>query len=221
MARSYLPQALPALLSFCLNFSTLLTASPTLYGVTAADASAVASAVDDFDSALTASTDPSTRTPVTVAFTVTARNTVVQVVRNYGRLILANAGVADADKTALGLIIRDPVKTPVPVPSTNPLLTVVGATPGQLTMRYNDSAASPTVKAKPFGATQLVLYTLFGTTAPATPDATPFQGIYTKSPFALDTTAGVAGQNAFIYGRWMNAKGEMGPWSPLATSRII
>lgn len=221
MHSSYLPQALPAFAAWFLNFATLLTAGPATYGVTPADAASVQASYDAFAAAYAISTSPTTRTPTTVQDTITARNTSVQIIRQYGRLILANAGVADAAKVALGLHLRDPVNTPIPAPLTMPIITLVGAQPGQLTARYQDSAASPGVKAKPFGAANMQLHVQFGTVAPVTPDATPFRKSVTRTPFPIDTTEGVVGQTAYIYGRWVTARGLVGPWSPMATMAIV
>lgn len=220
MPSNYLPQPLADFSAFVVNFAALITAAPATYGLVAGDATAIQTSVDAFSDAYLTSTTPSTRTKVTVQATVDARNATVQVVRSYGRLILANAGVADADKVALGLHLRDAVNTPIPAPSTAPVINVIGASPGVLTCTSRDAMSAPNVKAKPFGATQLLLYVAFGTVAPVTPAATPFRGAFTKTPFALDTTAGTPGQTAFIYGRWTNQKGELGPWSALATHII-
>ncbi len=220
MASNYLPQPLPDFLNWVQNFRDLIVANPTTYGLVAGDATAIDTSISAFEAAYALSTAPATRTPVTVQATIDARNASVQVVRGYGRLVLANAGVADADKLALGLHLRDPVNTKIPAPSTAPVVNVIGITPGVLTMTSRDSMAAPKVKAKPFGATQLLLYAQFGTVAPVTPAATPFRGAFTKTPFALDTSSGTPGQTAYIYGRWQNQKGEVGPWSALATSII-
>lgn len=221
MPVSYLPQPLPAFAIWFANFAALLTINPPLYGITAPDAATVQTAADDFATAYAISTAPTTRSPTTVQTTITARNTGVQIIRTYARQILANAGVADADKVALGLHLRDPVNTPVPAPLTNPVLVLIGATPGQLTLRYYDSALGALVKAKPFGATQCQLYAAFGTVAPVTPGATPFRAVFTKTPFALDTSDGTPGQFAYMYARWVTQRGLVGPWSPLLTSVII
>ena len=217
MARSYLPASLAAVAIWADNFSTLISANPGLYGLSAGDAAAIATPTNTFDNAYAISQVPATRTPVTVAATQAARNALTSVIRTYGRIISSNAGVSDADKTALGLIIRDPVPTPIPPPATAPILGCIGATPGILTLTYRDSMSAPTVKAKPFGAVGLELHCLFGTVAPITPAATPFVGIITRTPFGLNTSGATPGQTAVMYGRWINAKGEAGPWSPLLT----
>lgn len=221
MASGYLPQPLPDFLLWTTNFAALITANPALYGLVAGDATTIQTSADDFATAYGISTAPATRTPVTVEATITARNTLVQIVRGYARIILANAGVADSDKLALGLRLRDTVNTPIPVPLTNPVIEILGATPGQITCRYHDSAQSALIKSKPFGAIQMQLFITFGTVAPVTPSAAPFYGVVTKAPFIINCPNGSAGQTAYIYGRWVTQKGLVGPYSPLAQAAIM
>jgi hypothetical protein len=221
MPVSYLPQPLPAFDAWSQNFSSKVTLSPATYGLIAADAVAIAAQTAAFHTAYAVSTAPATRTKVTVQATQTARNTLTATIRSYGRLVLANAGVLDSDKVALGLHIRDVVNTPIPTPATSPVVTIVGATPGQLTAGFRDSMAAPKIKAKPFGVTALELRVFFGTVAPVSPAATPFAKLVTRSPFAIDTSGATPGQTAFVYGRWVTAKGLQGPFSALAQSVVI
>ena len=120
MPISYLPQRISAFKTWVLNFSGLLSASPATYGLTAGDAAAVAASYAIFAAAYALSSSLSTRTPVTVAAAQTARNNLTILLRSYVRLILANAGVLDSNKTALGLTIRDAHPTRIPAPGTAP-----------------------------------------------------------------------------------------------------
>ena len=215
MPGSYIPLKIAIYAAWMLNFSTKLTAAPATYGLVAGDASAVAAQYSVFSAAYAISSAPATRTSVTVANTQTSRNALSILVRNYARIILANSGVADSDKTALGLTIKDTHPTPIPTPGTSPVIAFVGATPGQLTLTFRDTGSSLKSRSKPAGVTALQMFILFATTAPATPDATPFFGLVTRSPFAVDVPPADVGKDAWIYGRWLNAKGKPGPWSAL------
>jgi hypothetical protein len=221
MPRSYLPQPLSDLQIWADNFAALITANPATYGLAAGDAATIQAAVDAFDAAYLLSTAPGSRTAVTIQATIDARNALVAIVRNYARIILANSGVSSSDKTDLGLIIRDPVNTPIPTPATNPVLNLLGATPGQLTLGYQDSTVVGKSKAKPFGATQLLLFVKYGSTPPSTPGDTPFNKVVTKSPFFVDTTPADPGDPVYVYARWQTAKGLVGPWSPLVTGHAM
>jgi hypothetical protein len=221
MATNYLPVPDADFNNWVLNFNSLITANPGTYGLTAGDAAAIATPTANWSAAYTLAVTPATRTPVTVSAKNTEKAVLTAVVRSYGRIILANAGVSDSNKTALGLNVRDPVNSPIPAPVTNPVLGLIGAQPGQITLTYHDSAASATVKAKPFGATQLELRAFFGTTAPVSPAATPYYGVFTRTPFAVNAPSGSAGQSVWFYGRWLTAKGLAGPWSAVLQTTAL
>ena len=142
-------------------------------------------------------------------------------VRAYSRLIFANGGVLDADKLALGLVIRDIHPTVIPAPATSPVVALVGATPGELTLTFRDQGSPVKSRAKPTGVTSLEFHILYGTTAPATPEATPYFLDETRSPFAVTNPSGSDGKTAFIYGRWKNLKGQTGPWSTMLSTTCI
>lgn len=221
MPASYLPLKLATYSVFVANFAALISAAPATYGLSAGDAGAIQTACDDFAAAYAISSTLATRTPVTVADTQAARNACSQVVRSYVRLILANGGVSDASKTGLGLTIRDVHPTPIPAPGTSPVLGLIGATPGQLTLTFRDTGSSVKSRARPAGVLMLELHVFLGTTAPATPDATPYFADITRSPFPITIPGADVGKDAFIYGRWKNAKGEVGPWSAMLTTGTI
>jgi hypothetical protein len=221
MPATYFPAKLAAYKAFVDNFSALVTAAPATYGLVAGDAVSIAALVAALDAAYVTSTSNATRTPVTVNLTQVARNTLSATLRGYARIILANAGVSDANKTALGLTIRDVHPTKIPAPGTAPVLALTGATPGVLTNTFRDTGSSLKSRSKPAGVTALELHIFFGSVAPSSPDATPYFGLFTRSPFAVNVPVGDIGKDAFMYGRWLNGKGEPGPWSALLTCGTI
>ena len=173
MPGSYIPLKLSAYKNWMLNFSTLLSAAPATFGQTAGDAAAVANSYAIFAAAYSLSSSNATRTPVTVQDTQTARNNLSALVRSYVRLILANAGVLDSDKLALGLVIRDTHPTKIPAPGTAPVLALVGCTPGVITATFRDTGSSLKSRSKPAGVSSLELHAFFGTVAPGVPRRDP------------------------------------------------
>ena len=76
-----------------------------------------------------------------VTYDANALSAMLDIVRPYAIQVRNNAGVSNADKTALGLTIVDQTKTTVPPPTSSPLLNVLAATQGEHTIRYADSNA--------------------------------------------------------------------------------
>ena len=221
MPASFIPLKLAAYAAWMLNFSAQLTAAPATFGLVAGDAATVAVAYSAFSAAYAISTNPATRTSVTVGTTQTTRNALSTLVRTYAKLIQSNAGVSDANRVAIGLPIHDTHPTAIPAPGTAPVLALTGATPGILTLTFRDTGSSIKSRSRPAGVLSLELHALYATTAPASADATPYARDVTRSPFALAVAPGDVGKDAYLYGRWKNAKGQVGPWSALLTCGTI
>jgi hypothetical protein len=212
----YLPSTENGLRDWALAFSGLITANPSTYGLMASDATAIANVANAFDAALTRATDRNTKTQGAVAAKDSAKAAMVAVLRHYAQVIKMNDGITNEEKTDLGLTIDDPQPSPVPAPTTQPICSIVGATPMQHTLRFAD-AATPTKRAKPQGVMGLELHYYIGDTPPVSPDAaggtTKFYGLATKQPFAVTLNPADKGKTATYYARWITRTGLVGPWS--------
>lgn len=219
MAAPYIPPKDSDFLAWITNFNTLITASPATYGLVAADATAIDAVTDPYTAAQAVVDNPSTKTVTTVATKNNTKNAALAVVRTYAQQIAHNAGVTDGNKLALGLNLPNTSPSPIPAPTSSPLLTVIGATPGQLTIRYADSN-TPDKRSKPQGVTQMQLYVLVATTVGDDPSAASFYGAVTKQPFAVSFEPADAGKIATMFARWQTRTGLVGPFS-LAASFVI
>jgi hypothetical protein len=73
MPDDYIPSRDADFDPFAINFKTLIVATPTNYGLVAADGTAIATAVDSWHTAFLAATNPTTRTTATIATKNTQR----------------------------------------------------------------------------------------------------------------------------------------------------
>lgn len=213
----YIPAKNADFQSWLLNFSTLLTANPTNYGLVAGDATIVAGVYTTWHAAFLAGTNPATRTSVTVAAMQTARATATATVRLYAQAIAINAGVSDALKVGIGVNPRNPTRTPIPAPLTVPTLSLRFMTSLLAYLAYKDTSL-PAGKQKPFGAIGMQLHASIGTAVAVDPDAGRNVATYTKSPFTLPYTDGDRGKVMTLWGRWVTKSGpagvaQVGPWS--------
>ena len=216
----YIPAKDAAFGNWIDNFSALITAAPATYGLLASDATAIASVTAIWDAAYALVTSPMTKTPNTVQAKDTARITALATVRPYAQTIALNAGVNSADKIALGINPRQSVPLPITAPTTYPSLTIPQALSLQHVIRFRDSLASPSVKAKPYGVLQMYLYGSASATVITDPTALKFLGGYTKSPSLATWPSQDAGQVAYYAARWATRKGLLGPWSPIVSMTI-
>jgi hypothetical protein len=212
----YIPNSDADFASWLSNFAAVIAASPTTYFLAAGDAAAISAQQALYNAAYLAATSGSTRGPATVAAKDAARTTATQIVRPYAVTIAGNPAISNDDKVAVGVTVRSTTKTPVPPPTTAPVLSLVSAVPNALNFQYRDAAA-PLLKQKPAGVIGLQLNVAFGTVPAVSPDATAFLLTATKTPFTVDTT-GQTGKVATFYARWVTRGGpagiqQNGPWS--------
>lgn len=212
MATPYIPARDADYDQWLANFSTVISANPATYGLASADATAIATAFANWHAAYLLVTQPSTKTASTVAAKDVQKASSLIVARGYAQIIQSNAGVSNSAKATAGLTVRATGRTPIPAPATSPILGLVGGTPGESTLKYADTS-TPTTKAKPFGALQLELWEQIAPTGTPSIDSASFIGLYTKTPFAVDTPTGDAGKVGVFWGRWTTRTGLVGPWS--------
>ena len=221
MPASYIPPTDAGFADWLLNFSTLITASPTTYGLVTGDATIIAAQNTAYAAALATATNPATRTSPTIAAKDAAKSLALAVVRPYAVSISLNPAVTDEDKVAVGVTVRKLVPTPIPAPTAIPQVSLVSAIPLEQTLKIVN-AATPTTKAKPFGARLIEVWTSVGITAATDPAQLSFRGAVTKIPTKLTFDAADRGKICTVAARYATAGGgpgvsRVGPWSALIT----
>lgn len=229
MSAPYIPPTTSGFDTWGANFSALITADPTRYGLDSLAAASIQSAYDLFHvQYLLAGTtmphnvpvNPSTRTPVTVAAMRTQLGASRAIYRTYASQIRINPGVTNDDKVALGLNLPNTSPTPVPQPVSYPLLSFLSAGPLTHTFSYKDSD-TPDGKAKPQGVVQMQLVGEATETVVVDPDTLPPLTPQTKSPFMITWFPGDGSKTAYYASRWVTRRGLVGPWSPIAAALIL
>lgn len=209
---SYIPARDPDALTWMETFAQKLTTSPGTYFVSAADALAVTNAVTTFAAAYAIAMAPEQRTPVNISAKDEARAAAEGVCRQFASLIKLNAGISNPDKIAAGVRPVNPDREPIECPQTNPLISPIAATQGSHTIRYAD-AMTPDERAKPFGASDLLLFCAVAAEHVTDPTLARFIGKFTKNPISVEFAAADNGKQATYFARWSSRKGDVGPWS--------
>lgn len=230
MSASYIPAQDAGLDTWSQNFAALITAAPATYGLDATAALAIQTAVDAYHDAyllggLTAPpnpvpVNPSTRTPVTVAAKDSAKFAMRALARTYAAQIRLNPGVSNADKLALGLNLPNNSPSPIPTPTSFPMLTFLLAGPLTHQFSYKDSD-TPVGKLKPTGAIQGLLFAMTSTTPVVDPTLLPFKQAFTKSPFLVQWDSADAGELAYYAAYWQTRRGLVGPWSAIQSVTVV
>lgn len=103
-----------------------------------------------------------------------------------------------------------------------PLVVVARVERGNHSLRIAD-AANPTRRAKPKGVDRALLFVALapaGAPAPSDESAYRFAGLVADGTATLDFSPDKGGMQAYYLARWVNARGEPGPWSAVASGTI-
>lgn len=216
----YIPTKQALFTAWLANFSALITADPASYGLLASDAVTVAGYNTSWVAAYTPVTSGSTKTPSAVSAKNTAYASILPPLRAYAQQVSNNPGVSSANKVALGVNPKTSVPSPVTAPASNPVLVLQSGSPGQVILRYRDSAASVSVKAKPYGVLHCSIVGKVSATPIVDPSLLPQLAVATKSPFLLSTVGLASGATLYLAAYWVTRKGLQSPPSPIITVTV-
>ncbi|TVQ57148.1 MAG: hypothetical protein EA377_01155 [Phycisphaerales bacterium] len=208
----YIPPTDSGFRDFLTNFSNLINDDPARFGVTEADATVIKNHQQGYEAAYLPCQSAETRTGALVQHKDAVKAAAVASIRVYAMLIKNNAGVSNQDKKALGLHVNDTTPTPIPVPDSAPLLSIIAAFSGEHIITYADEN-SPHLKRKPAGVKQIQIYRHVAPGAKTLPEGGEEVGLFTRAPIKVAQSPSDVAMTATYFGRWVNPKGEKGPWS--------
>jgi len=221
MATSIPPTSDTGVRDWAANFQLIAGAAPTAIGLTAAMMTAYSGLLSDYLARLTAATDPSTKTKVSVQAKNTSKAALISSSRQLVKIADAFPGTTNTQRASLGMHIRDTGPTPRPAPTTQPIVSIAGSGGGQALLRLRDET-TPDKKAKPAG----VFGALLATAVTAGPEVPPnfapgvFNAVVTRTDYTLPLPPASAGKTLWAQCQWINERGEPGPVS-VVTSALI
>ena len=211
MANSYLPASDSGLNDWALNFANVTNnMDPLIIGLTVAEVAAYTSLQQDYGYKYTAAVDPATRGPATILAKNDAKKLLVAESRKLAMAATNHPATTDAQRQSLGLTIRDNDPTPVPPPSTAPLIDILSVKSRRFELRLRDSVTS--AKRKPTGVQGATLFSYVGEEAPASLSDWKFEASTTKTDIEIDIPVTVPpGSKVWYTAFWFNRKSESGP----------
>ena len=212
MTAPYIPATDSGFLAWSINFESIIDGDFAALGLTGGQAAAYTVLDTAYQAAYAAAVNPATRTPVTVQAKDNAKTDAIANARVLAQIIKSNPAVSDATLISLGITVDIFPPTPVPTPTTFPLLDLLNATPGVHKLQYRDSD-TPLSKAKPPGAKLMELYQAVGVAVAPDPSTAVFLATYTKSPLLVAQDPANVGKVATYFARWLTQTGLVGPWS--------
>ena len=148
-----------------------------------------------------------------------ARNELLDSLQSTFRFVKGNDEVSNAALERLGVAPRSSHRTPVRTPTEFP----VGAVISTDLLRHTVTIFDPnrrTHKGKPHGVTGCEVYVAVADHAPKNPEDYRLATIATRDHADVNFKAADGGQTAHYLLRWVNTRGETGPWSPVFSGTV-
>ena len=148
-----------------------------------------------------------------------ARTAIESLTRPLIQQLQASPKVTNAQRNTMKITVRATTRTRASVPATAPMATVDTSRRLQHIIDFRDTA-SPKSKAKPAGVASCEIWGKVG--SPALTDISQMAYVATDSgtPYLAEYTGAQAGQMAYYWLRWINTRGEKGPWSEPVSATI-
>lgn len=215
MPSAFPPKKDADLATMSANLSTKISATPTAFGLTAAQATAFAALNTAYATAYATAIDPTTRTKANIAAKDTARANLIGAVngiRDINRFVQATRSVSDAQKIELGLPVyksRSPINPPTDYPTVS-VEKVVGRTAYLRLMTPGSER-----RGRPAGVQGAIVLSFTGTTPPADPQEWRTEGLTTKTIFPVVFPPSTpAGALVWVSAAWYSPRGQAGPVAP-------
>jgi hypothetical protein len=142
------------------------------------------------------------------------------VLRPVAQNISLSPAVESGDKVAIGVNPRTSTPQPVTAPTTYPVLTIQAGAAWQLYVRYRDSAASPSVKSKPYGVQSVALVYLVSATPITDPTMLTSRINATKSPILLQFDASAGGKQCYLAAQYLCRNGKVSGFGPIVSFTV-
>jgi len=193
----------------------------TAWGILAADITALVALQLIWTNAYAKASNKQNRTTADVQAKNDARANYEKALRKFiAQWLSNNPKVPDAERQRMGLTIKSGAHTAVGTPTSSPIATVDFSTRLQHALPFVDEN-TPTTKAKPDGVHGCEIWIKLGNPAPVNDSELSFLGVCTRSPYTVSFKGDDAGKTAYYWLRWVNSKGQQGPWSSPVNAMVV
>jgi len=201
------------------NLITLIDPNVTIWGITAADVTALKAKQTAWTAAFDKASNKQNRSTADVRAKDDAREVYQKGLRNFVAQWLAyNSKVTDSDRERMDITVKSITRTPVAVPATSPIGKIDFSIRQQHTLHFADSSSNG--KAKPEGVHGCEIWMKTGGEAPKVDSDFMYQGIDTKSPYIISFSVADIGKVVYYRMRWINKRGQSGPWSSTVSAIV-
>ena len=217
----YIPNSDAEFNNWQANLVECVQANATAWGIPAEDITALTAKQSVWKTCYSKASNKQNRTSADVQAKDDAREPHEKDLRKFVAQWLAhNAKVSNSDRDRLGITIKSTTHTPKPIPTTSPVGTIDFSVRMQHGIHYTDEA-TPRSKAKPNGVHGCEVWMKLGDEAPRDTSELTFLATNTASPYVATFDGVHVGKTVWYRLRWVNTRGEHGPWSSVISSTVV
>ncbi len=219
--RDYVPAGDGEFNDWVEQLSTFLAANAGPLGVTAAQATEITNAVGAWGSAYNNARQLQQAAETAVNTKNDQREALLVLIRPLMRFIQNRPQTTDAQRQGLGITVPDRSRSRVSAPESRPLVQIDASQRLAHTLVLRDEG-SP-ARGKPEGAEAAEVWcslTDVNVAPPADPTQCQLVAVSRRNVVKLDFTGAEAGKNAHYMVRWVNSRGEKGPWSETGSATV-
>jgi len=207
-----IPQVASQLVPWSTAFRDALLANPGNFFYDPGDLVPLTAATNLFLSTQLAVANPEARSGVLIKARNNAQTAYYEVARPMYDAIQSNPNITDANKAVAGVHVSLTTRTPVAVPNSKPLVSVINVSGTVATITIRD-INNQDKRARPTGAIGANFFSYVGENAP-TPEQWKFVGQVNKSRFELELGPTLAAATkVWLTACWYSARGQAGPLS--------
>lgn len=215
----YIPSSDSEFNNWQTHFINYLSAHVTELGLTAADLTPLTAAQSQWTSTFSALVAAQAAANSAIQNKNSARDSFETALRSMVRRVQGQPMVTDAMRAEMNISLREVARTAAGVPTTRPVASCDTSQRLRHTINFMDEA-TPTSRAKPAGIMGCEIWVKVGGEAPSGPDGLQFLGMDTRTPYTAEYDGADAGKIAHYMLRWVNTRGEQGPWSQTVSATI-
>jgi len=195
------------------NMVEIIASNLENWVITADDFNTLTGLQENWAVAFAKASNKQNRTSADVLAKDDAREAYVKDLRNFvAQWLASNSKVSNSDRGRMGLTVKSGTRTPVPVPITLPVGNIDFSIRLQHTIQFADES-TPRSKAKPAGVHGCEIWMKIDGNAPTDASELSYVATDTSSPYTSTFEGKHAGKIVYYWLRWVNTRGERGPWS--------
>ena len=203
------------------NLVAIVEPNVTVWGISLDDFTVVKTKQSTWTTAYAKASNKQNRTAADVLAKDDAGDDFKKAIRSFvAQWLASNTKVTDSDRTRMGLTVKTGTRTPTPAPTTSPVGTIDFSVRLQHSIHYYDEASAHS-NAKPVGVHGCEIYMKVDGDAPKDASELTYIGTCTASPYTVKFDGAKAGKIVYYWLRWVNTRGEAGPWSTTVNAMVM